>query len=241
VMQAPDGDGGTGPPDPANPFGWPGWRPGDPVPAGTSSRDRASLRAAFSDNARSLQPHFFEALNRDTGAFAAGRREQHRSHTPVGRFAAMLRLLVVADAFPAVVMYRLRMSLRRHRVPVVPWVLHRLCMRWSQLCIGDAVVIEPGVYFLHGQVVIDGSVRIARGAQIAPWVTIGLITGNSLGPTLCENVLVGTGAKILGPITIGANARIGANAVVIEDVPPDTTVGGIPARIIADRRSAQTD
>jgi serine O-acetyltransferase len=55
-------------------------------------------------------------------------------------------------------------------------------------------------------------------------------------PTLCSGVLVGAGAKILGPITVNANARIGANSVVIEDVPPGMTVVGIPGRIVRDPR-----
>ena len=221
---------------PTNAFGWANWQPGDPLPAGVSKHDVNRLTADLRGETRSQQPHLFEAINRDVGAFAAGRGEPHRSHTPAGRFFAMLRLLWVTDALAGVVLYRVRGSLRRHHVPVIPGVLHRLCMRWAQVCIGDPVVIEPGIYILHGQVVIDGAVRIASGVQIAPWVTIGLRAGNTLGPTLCENVVVGTGAKIIGPITIGANARIGANAVVVDDVPPDTTVGGIPARIIGDRR-----
>ena len=51
-------------------------------------------------------------------------------------------------------------------------------------------------------------------------------------PTIGSNVLLGTGAKILGPITVGDGARVGANSVVLEDVPPDTTAVGAPARIL---------
>ena len=74
------------------------------------------------------------------------------------------------------------------------------------------------------------AVPIARGMQIAPWVTIGLVEGNIPGPTIGENVVIGTGAKVIGPIIVGRDARIGANAVVVHDVPPTYDGGGVPAR-----------
>jgi len=61
-------------------------------------------------------------------------------------------------------------------------------------------------------------------------VTIGLRAGNFRGPTIGRDVHIGTGAKVIGPVTIGAGARIGANAVVVDDVAERATVVGIPAR-----------
>jgi serine O-acetyltransferase len=90
--------------------------------------------------------------------------------------------------------------------------------------------VEPGIYVMHGQVVVDGLVRIGHGAVIGPFVTIGLRAGNFLGPTIEPGVQIGTGAKILGPVQVGAGAQIGANAVVVDDVAPGETVVGIPAR-----------
>jgi serine O-acetyltransferase len=80
-------------------------------------------------------------------------------------------------------------------------------------------------------VVIDGFVEIHRGVRIMPGVTIGVRDGFR-GPTIKQDVRIGTGAKVLGAITVGRGARIGANAVVIDDVPPRTTAVGIPARIV---------
>ncbi|MEL6577883.1 MAG: hypothetical protein AAFQ81_18530, partial [Pseudomonadota bacterium] len=71
---------------------------------------------------------------------------------------------------------------------------------------------------------------IGPNALIRPFVTIGLMEGNLQGPTIGAGVVIGTGAKLLGPITVGDGARIGANAVVIEDVPAGATVVGVPAR-----------
>jgi hypothetical protein len=95
----------------------------------------------------------------------------------------------------------------------------------------------------HGNVVIDGRTVIGRNCQINPWVTIGLSNSRRIGfsvqgPTIGDNVHIGTGAKILGPITIGNHARIGANAVVVHDVPANTTVVGMPAKALPSRRRA---
>ena len=115
-------------------------------------------------------------------------------------------------------------------VPVLPLVLHRLAMAVGQVCIGDPVVLGPGVYLPHGQVVIDGIVRIGTNVEIRPWVTIGLKEGVVHGATIGNGARIGTGAKIIGPVEIGEGRVIGANAVVVHDVPAHTTVVGVPAR-----------
>ena len=79
---------------------------------------------------------------------------------------------------------------------------------------------------------IDGFVEIHRGVVIFPWGTVGLRAGNFEGPTIGRNVHIGTGAKVIGPVTVGKGARIGANSVVTHDVAPGTTVVGAPARQI---------
>ncbi len=84
---------------------------------------------------------------------------------------------------------------------------------------------------------IDGLVKIGRRAVLCPWITIGLQQGNVNGPTLAEGVFVGTGAKILGDVKIGAHAKIGANCVVVHDVPAGATAVGVPARVIESGRS----
>ena len=66
---------------------------------------------------------------------------------------------------------------------------------------------------------------------IAPCVTIGLRAGDYRGATIERDVSIGTGAKVIGPVRIGEGATIGANAVVVDDVPPGATVVGAPARV----------
>lgn len=92
--------------------------------------------------------------------------------------------------------------------------------------------MHPGVYLVHGQLVLDGLVEVGSGAILSPWVTIGLRAGNIQGPTIGPGVNVGTGAKIIGPITIGAESFIGANAVVVDDIPAGVTAVGMPARVV---------
>ena len=119
-------------------------------------------------------------------------------------------------------------------MPVLPRIAHRLAMVFAQVSIGDPVVVEPGVYVIHGQVVIDGLVEIGAGTVIAPFVTIGLRAGDVRGATIERNVSIGTGAKVIGAVRIGEGATVGANAVVVDDVPAGATVVGRPrARSLA--------
>jgi serine O-acetyltransferase len=167
------------------------------------------------------------AVVADARITSALRFEPHE-HSGLGTVLQVLRLMLVTDAFAAQVLYRLRVRLRG--VPLVPHLLHRLSIALGQVSIGDPVVIHPGVYLVHGHVVVDGLTEIGSGTQIGPFVTIGVRGADLRGPAIGPDVFVGTGAKLLGGITVGAGARIGANAVVIDDVAPGTTVVGAPAR-----------
>jgi serine O-acetyltransferase len=96
------------------------------------------------------------------------------------------------------------------------------------------------LFIPHGYVVIDGPVTIGSDCVINPWVTIGLSGSrrwgfDQRGPIIGDRVHVGTGSKVLGPITIGDDVRIGANSVVIDDVPSGATVVGAPARVVRDK------
>lgn len=152
--------------------------------------------------------------------------------TRLGRIAEVLRLVATTDAFGALVLYRLKAACLRRGVPVVPRLAHRAAMTWAQLSIGDPVLVHPGVRIPHGQVVIDGFTVIHPGAKIRPFVTIGLKEGVLQGPTIEANVAIGTGAKVIGPITVGRDATVGANAVVVSDVPAGAVVTGVPARVV---------
>lgn len=150
--------------------------------------------------------------------------------------AEAVRLAWVSDAFLAQVLYRARTTALRRGIPVVPGLCHRLSMATSQVCIGDPVIIRPGLYLPHGQVVVDGVTEVGANVILFPWTTVGLRGGDFTGPTIADGVHVGTGAKVVGPVTVGAGARIGANAVVVDDVAPRKTVVGVPARPTGQQR-----
>jgi len=100
--------------------------------------------------------------------------------------------------------------------------------------IHPAAVIEPGVVIDHGAGVVIGSTAyIGEGTIIYHGVTLGArrFSSGKRHPTIGRNVILGAGAKVLGPIHVGDGARVGANAVVLEDVPPNATVVGIPAEV----------
>jgi serine O-acetyltransferase len=183
---------------------------------------------------RERHPRLREAVVADARITARHRAERHEFRSRLDTLLQILRLMWVSDAFCAQVLYRAKARLQALGVPVLPRIAHRLAMATAQVSIGDPVVVEPGIYIVHGQIVIDGLVEVGSGAIISPFVTIGL-RGTWSPPKIGRNVSVGTGAKVLGGVTVGDGARIGANAVVLADVPPGATVVGIPARPVAEQ------
>jgi serine O-acetyltransferase len=94
--------------------------------------------------------------------------------------------------------------------------------------------IGPGLFVSHGQGTILSAERIGANLQVHQEVTVGWDYRGDRRPIIGDDVFIGAGAKILGAVTVGDGARIGANAVVVCDVPPRATAVGVPARIMAD-------
>ena len=124
---------------------------------------------------------------------------------------------------------------------------HRLAARfvssvvraWTSVDIHPAAVLGPGLFIDHALGVVIGETAVV-GADVTIYqgVTLG---GTSLEagkrhPTVGDRVTIGAGAKVLGPVTVGSGSRIGANAVVVRDVPPDSVVVGVPGQVIARSR-----
>ncbi len=179
---------------------------------------------------RARHPRLREALVADARVALLHRGERYELRSRADAAFQVLRLIWSADAFLALALYRVKAALQRRGVPVLPQLAHRLAMATGQVVIGDPVVVHPGVYLLHGQVVIDGVVEIHPGVVIGPFVTIGLRPGDIAGPTIEQDVHIGTGAKVLGAVRVGAGSSVGANSVVVNDVQSGTTVVGAPAR-----------
>lgn len=131
--------------------------------------------------------------------------------------------------------YRFGNFCHRHRIPLIPWLCDILIRALYRCAVFSSCTIGAGTKFSYGGIglVIHKRARIGCDCIIGTNVTIGGRSGHRDVPVLEDGVYVGTGAKVLGPIRIGARSVIGANAVVLEDVPADATVVGIPARIVA--------
>ncbi len=134
----------------------------------------------------------------------------------------------------AIMAYRIAHQLLRMRVPFFPrWISQTA--RWATgIEIHQGAKIGDGLFIDHGMGVVVGETTIiGNNVTLFQGVTLGG-TGKEHGkrhPTLGNNIVVGTGAKVLGNIVIGDNVAIGANAVVLRDVPPNSTVVGVPGRI----------
>jgi serine O-acetyltransferase len=157
---------------------------------------------------------------------------------PVEKDPAAHGALEVALAYPgfhALVAHRFVHWLYRAKIPIVPRVLGAAARFSTGIEIDPGATIGRGVFIDHGMgVVIGETAEVGDGCTIYQGVTLG---GTSLQrtkrhPTLGRNVTVGSGAAILGAITVGDGARIGANSVVVKDVPPNATVVGIPGRVV---------
>ncbi len=126
---------------------------------------------------RSRHPRFREAVAADAAITARFRGERHEFRSRGDLAAQVLRLCLVSDAFLAQALYRAKARMQALGVPLLPRLAHRLSMMLAQVSIGDPVVMHPGVYIVHGQVVVDGLVEIGPGTQLFPWITIGLKAG----------------------------------------------------------------
>jgi serine O-acetyltransferase len=146
-----------------------------------------------------------------------------------------LEILLCYPGFHALVMHRISHRLWRLRVPLLPRLLSQVGRLFTGIEIHPGARIGSGVFIDHGMgVVIGETAVIGDHCLLYQGVTLGG-TGKQHGkrhPTLKENVVVGAGAKVLGAITVGANTRIGAGSVLLRDVASDSTVVGIPGRVI---------
>jgi len=146
-----------------------------------------------------------------------------------------MEVIVTYAGFHALVAHRLAHWLNVRHVPFIPRLISQIA-RWATgIEIHPSAKIGTGFFIDHGMgVVIGETAEIGDHVTLFQGVTLGG-TGKERGkrhPTLGNHVLVGAGAKILGGITIGDNVKIGANSVVLKSVSANSTVVGVPARVI---------
>ena len=134
----------------------------------------------------------------------------------------------------AIIAYRFSHFLWRHGIPFFPRLVSQFARFFTGIEIHPGAQISRGLFIDHGMgVVIGETAVIGKNVTLFQGVTLGG-TGKEIGkrhPTLGDNIVVGAGAKVLGNIIIGSNSYIGANAVVIKDVPVNTTAVGVPGNV----------
>lgn len=144
------------------------------------------------------------------------------------------------DGTSAMVLYRLMQGSRRVGLAPLEMVFNKLNVIVGGAIIGRGAEFDEEFVLIHSQgVVINGAVRGGKGVLIEHQVTVGAEGRTS--PVIGDNVFIGAGAKVVGPVTIGSGAKIGANAVVVHDVPANTTVVGIPAKPVQSKKERSGD
>jgi len=148
---------------------------------------------------------------------------------------SLIEVVLTYSGFHAVLLHRISHWLWRLGIPLVPRLLSQFGRFVTGVEIHPGARIGPGFFIDHGTgVVIGETSEIGESVIVFQGVTLGG-TGKERGkrhPTLGNHVVVGAGAKVLGPITIGDHVKIGANSVVLRSVPPHSTVVGIPGKIV---------
>ena len=153
-----------------------------------------------------------------------------------------LEVVLTYAGFHALLAYRLSHWLKAYHVPFIPRAISQIARVLTGIEIHPSAKIGAGFFIDHGMgVVIGETAEIGDYVTLFQGVTLGG-TGKERGkrhPTLGNHVVVGAGAKILGGITIGDNVKIGANSVVLKNVTANSTVIGVPARVIKTQRSEE--
>jgi serine O-acetyltransferase len=165
------------------------------------------------------------------------RRDVAAAHDrdPAAAGVSSAEILTSWPGVHALLVHRVAHALHAAGVPVLPRLLSMVSRAFTNIEIHPAARIGQSLFIDHGTgVVIGETAEIGDDVTLYQGVTLGG-TGFATGkrhPTVQDNVTIGSGAKLLGPITVGHGSKIGANSVVITDVPPNATVVGNPGHVV---------
>lgn len=149
---------------------------------------------------------------------------------------SMLEVILCYPSLYALLYYRIahKLYLRKHFV--LARFISQMARKKTGIEIHPGATIGQGLFIDHGMgVVIGETAEVGDNVTIYHGVTLGGTGKEGTGkrhPSVGDNVFIGAGAKIIGPIYIGENSKVGANAVVLEDIPENSTVVGIPGKVI---------
>ena len=154
-------------------------------------------------------------------------------HDPAAR--NRFEVVLTYSGFHALVMYRFAHFMYVHGYKLIAKIVSQLAKFFTGIEIHPGAKIGSGVFIDHGEgVVIGETAVVGNNVVIYQGVTLGG-TGKDKGkrhPTIEDNVMISAGAKILGPFTVGRNAKIGAGSIVLKEVPPNATVVGVPGKVV---------
>ncbi len=157
----------------------------------------------------------------------------YKRNDPAAKSAA--EILLLYNGLHATIDYRIAHWLHTHKMRFLARAVSQWSKMWTGIEIHPAAKIGRRLVIDHGTgIVIGETTEIGDDCLLYQGVTLGG-TGKDVGkrhPTLGNNVMVGAGAKVLGPFRVGNNARIAANSVVLREVPDNATVVGVPGRIV---------
>lgn len=147
----------------------------------------------------------------------------------------ILEVILLYSGLHAIIAYRVAHVFYLAKIPFLPRFISQVTKFFTGIEIHPGATIGKGFFIDHGMGVVIGETSvIGDNVTLFQGVTLGG-TGKEKGkrhPTLGSNIVVGTGAKVLGNIKVGDGVMIGANAVVVKDVPDDSTVVGVPGRVV---------
>jgi serine O-acetyltransferase len=155
---------------------------------------------------------------RDNGWSSLGRSKTGR-----------LLMLVHYGGLRATLIHRVAHATQRRGVPVLPSLLSQLNVALHGIELSPTIPIGPGLYMPHTVGTVINAFSIGANATLQGGITVGQ-KDNTGFPTLEDGVVLAAGCRVLGAITIGANSTVGANAVVLQDVPRGAVMVGVPAR-----------
>jgi len=156
-----------------------------------------------------------------------------RERDPAARSG--FEIFILYSGLHALIYHRIAHFFHKHHMFFIARLISQMNRFFTGVEIHPGAQIGRGLFIDHGSgVVIGETTVIGDNCTIYQGATLGG-TGKDVGkrhPTLGNNVMVGAGAKILGPFKVGDNAKIASNAVVLEEIPPDSTAVGVPARVV---------
>lgn len=164
------------------------------------------------------------------------RAEENGTAAEAAGKAKLLSYVLLKSGVQAVLMHRLSRWCLEHRLRLLAYLVALISNYLTGADIPPTAKFGPGLMILHpAGVVVSGGVEAGARARLHSGAVLGFQTAgrNERGvPTLGDDVMIGVGAKVLGPVKVGDRVKVGANAVVLEDVPADTSVVGVPARAV---------